>query len=122
MKVILFTILVIATIVNAKPDGAPFESCIYLTPKHGSQPKQPSETNPYKVHASKTLDSKDQHEAVNVTISGENGDKFVGFIVQARLANNPTQLVDGRFVPEMSELSKTYTCRPGEKVINNVSV
>ncbi|KAJ6223408.1 hypothetical protein RDWZM_001953 [Blomia tropicalis] len=56
----LFTIIGIVSIViqliETKSAGAPFESCLTLTPKHGTNPPQPSHTSPFVVNATQTID------------------------------------------------------------------
>lgn len=120
---ILFLLLLTlnhSNLAQSKATGAPFESCLTLTPKHGSQPSQPAPTSPFVINATKHWDETLGVEKVEVSITSPvNGTLFRGFVVQARFANNPDILVDGEFIVNESLLSRAYTCRPGEHIKRN---
>lgn len=120
----LFTIIGIVSIViqliETKSAGAPFESCLTLTPKHGTNPPQPSHTSPFVVNATQTIDENEGERVEIVIWSPFNRTTFRGFVVQARYANNPDMIVDGEFSPNEAIQSRVYCCRPSENIHNNV--
>ncbi|KAI2799267.1 hypothetical protein BLOT_014428 [Blomia tropicalis] len=119
----LFTIIGIVSIViqliETKSAGAPFESCLTLTPKHGTNPPQPSHTSPFVVNATQTIDENEEERVEIVIWSPFNRTTFRGFVVQARYANNPDMIVDGEFSPNEAIQSRVYCCRPSENIHNN---
>ena len=109
-------------LVFARPDGAPFGSCLTLSPQHGSKPSQPPLTSPYFINITKAFDATYGMEKVQIAIYSPNRTMFKGFVIQARYANNPDIIVDGEFLPNEGLLSRTYSCKPSESMKKNVSI
>lgn len=109
-------------LVESRGTGAPFGSCLTLTPQHGSQPTQPPMSSPYVINATKVVDESTDKEKVHLVVhSPVKRTPFKGFVLQARYANNPDVIVDGKFLPNEGILSRTYVCKPGEDMMHNVS-
>lgn len=108
--------------VEGRSTGAPFGSCLTLSPQHGSQPSQPPMSSPFAINATKVFDETFGTEKVHLVVSSPvKGTPFKGFVLQARYANNPDVIVDGQFSPNEGIHSRTYVCKPGEDMKRNVS-
>ena len=118
--ILLVIVLINLSLTNGHSTGAPLKSCLHLNPKHGSL-AQPSSSSPYTIHANAFFDEETEMEIVEVTIlSPNNSVPFMGFAVQARLADNTDIIVDGEFVPEDGEYSKAFMCQINDEMKFNV--
>lgn len=97
--------------VNGRRNGAPIESCITLKPRHGNNiQSQPKSTNPFLFNVT-LYPYMNEEEFIHVEIHSHNDHQvFRGFIVQARMANNPEMIADGTFVPIDSNQTRSFTC------------
>ncbi|XP_046737773.1 putative defense protein Hdd11 [Diprion similis] len=88
--------------------GAPPAVCEDLTPKHHTDPQ--AGPSPYKISINKN--SINPGEEVKVTIEGINGEKFKGFLVQARQGKE----ILGSFPLDPNDKeAQTIDCPKGEK-------
>ncbi|KAH9528635.1 DOMON domain-containing protein frrs1L [Dermatophagoides farinae] len=106
--------------VNGRRNGAPIESCITLKPRHGNNiQSQPKSTNPFLFNVT-LYPYMNEEEFIHVEIHSHNDHQvFRGFIVQARMANNPEMIADGTFVPIDSNQTRSFTCNENNMEGNN---
>ena len=109
------------------PNGAPQRSCRSLSPQHFAQ-SQPPQTCPFVVRALLVKRGSRPpviHVSINPRVTNTNQHHYLqgfrGFSVQARLASNPSVLVDGQFHINNvdSILSHTFGCDSDSVRVNN---
>ena len=115
----LFTMLIIVILIQstiliyALPSGAPHGSCMSQSPQHFSSPRAPH-SSPFLVRAFAKQDRGKMVVPVSI-VPRSFGQTFRGFIVEARLASNPSVIVDGIFRAEEEALSRAFTCGDGNR-------
>ncbi|XP_054153725.1 putative ferric-chelate reductase 1 [Oppia nitens] len=74
-------VVLLGTVVNSWPSGAPESVCNTLTPKHGESQARGAESSPYNlVQSHQDYVARDR---IKVTLSAPQGQSFRGLIVQA---------------------------------------
>jgi Reeler domain len=96
--------------VRAFSMGAPDSICDNLLPGHGASSQ--TSPSPFNVIVA-PIDDASGRRLVNVTISGQEGLNFAGFVIQARPESGGNALGSFEVQPD---LGKTYTCGRGLKV------
>lgn len=93
--------------VNAYSQGAPTRACSTLIPGHGVDRQYSSP--PYTIELIPS-----QRGTVSVILKAENK-PFAGFMLQARSANEPSRIINGRFTEDKQ--SQTKSCNGNIPVI-----
>lgn len=87
--------------------GAPKGACVHLVPKHEENVAQ-TKSSPFRITANSNAGASD----IDITIMSPSGEKFKGFLIQAR---SPTEVGNGmgknlgQFKP-MGDMSQTLKC------------
>ncbi|KAG8193556.1 hypothetical protein JTE90_003764 [Oedothorax gibbosus] len=104
----LLTLAAVYTCVESRADGAPKTACSTLTPVHPNfEPQRGSSS--YEVSAEKLGNNK-----VGVTIMSRIGEEIQGFVLQARSAQDPSKLIEGKFSTQ-NGVTKTVDCFRGSQ-------
>ncbi|OTF71316.1 hypothetical protein BLA29_008625 [Euroglyphus maynei] len=122
-RMIVICVILSYQIVNGRRNGAPLESCSSLKPNHGNNVQaQPKSTNPFRFNVT-LYPYKNDEEFIHVEIySLDNRTVFRGFIVQARMANNPEIIADGTFVSIDSNQTHSFTCNDMEGNVSRIHI